>query len=203
MALMEKSSNQRKNKSVVVCTYDPTIDIHLESMLMVNPGVFIKSSQQPLPLLVLEVRHSFIDLFASIFPSLSEDDLASKNDQTAEEKFVEHVKELGADTKDVFLNTAANVQHALETAGDYIRTQLATDSSNSTEKTTTTTNDKDQSNLLQQASALKDVLVQKVIEVKDATVDVIKDLATPQEQPVSVADFHHGKATLTADKKNE
>ena len=130
---------------------------------------------------------------------LVDEDLASSNDQTAEEKFVGHVKELGADTKDVLLQTAANVQHALETAGDYIRTQLATSSSDNTENTA----GKDESNLLQQASALKDVLVQKAIDIKDATVDVIKDLATPQEQTIPVAEFHQGTATLSTEKKNE
>ena len=116
------------------------------------------------------------------------------------------MKELGSDTKDVLLHTAANVQQALETAGDYIRTQLASSSSEHTEKsstTTTTTTEKDHSNLLQQATALKDVFVQKVIEVKDATVDVIKDLSTPQEQPTPTAEYHHGKTTLTTEKKNE
>ena len=132
-----------------------------------------------------------------------DDDIASKNDQTAEEKFVEHVKELGSDTKDVLLHTAANVQQALETAGDYIRTQLASSSSEHTEKSSTTTTEKDHSNLLQQATALKDVFVQKVIEVKDATVDVIKDFSTPQEQPTPTAEYHHGKTTLTTEKKNE
>ena len=129
-----------------------------------------------------------------------DDDLASSNDQTAEEKFVSHAKELGADTKDVFLHTAANVQHALETAGDYIRTHIATSSSDNTEKTT----EKDESNLLQQASALKDVLVQKAIDIKDATVDVIKDLAIPQEEATKIKiDFHSGTTTLTTEKKNE
>jgi len=54
-----------------------------------------------------------------------EDTLVSDNDQIVEEKFVERVKDLGVDTKDALLHTVANVQHALEIAGDYIRTQLS------------------------------------------------------------------------------
>ncbi len=129
-----------------------------------------------------------------------EDDIASKDDQTAEEKFVEHVKELGVDTKDVLLHTATNVQHALGTASDYIRTQLSSTTSENTE--IQTTKDKDQNNLVHQASALKDVIIQKAIDVKDATVDVIKDLATPQEQSTTV-NFHQGTATVTTEKKQE
>ena len=109
--------------------------------------------------------------------------------------------ELGADTKDVFLHTAANVQQAFETAGDYIRTRLASSSDNNGKVTTT---EKDQTNFLQQASALKDVLVQKAIGIKDATVDVIKDLANPQEETTaSDVDFDKEMKTPIAEKKNE
>ena len=127
------------------------------------------------------------------------------DDQTIEEKFVEQVMELGADTKDVFLHTAANVQQALETAGDYIRTRLTSSSDNTGKVTaTTTTTEKDQTNFLQQASALKDVLVQKAIDIKDATVDVIKDLANPQEEmTASDVDFDEEMKTPIAEKKNE
>jgi len=45
------------------------------------------------------------------------------SDHTAGEKFVEHVKELGVDTKDAVLHTATNIPHALKRASDYIRTQ--------------------------------------------------------------------------------
>ena len=128
-----------------------------------------------------------------------DEDLASNTNQTAGEKFVEHAKELGADTKDVLIHTAANVQHALESAGDFIRTQLATTPSEHPQKES----EKDQNNFLQQASALKDVLVQKAIDAKDATVDVLKDLATPLDQSTTTVEFHRGTTTLTTDKKNE
>ncbi|UJR32886.1 hypothetical protein I4U23_020347 [Adineta vaga] len=106
-----------------------------------------------------------------------EDMLELNEDSSAETKFVEHVKELGVDTKDVLLHTAANVQHALETAGDYIRTQLT---SNTTEDTQKTTNN-DQTDFLHQAAAFKDVIVQKAMDVKDATIDVLKDISASSE----------------------
>ena len=67
MVSMEKSSNQRKRKSVLFFVPTLIVDTHLESMLMVNPTAFTKSSQQPRLSLVLEVRHSFIDLFITAF----------------------------------------------------------------------------------------------------------------------------------------
>lgn len=128
--------------------------------------------------------------FESFF---SDDALTGNEDDSPESKFVEHVKELGADTKDVLLHTAANVQHAIETAGDYLRTQLAPAATDSPEKTDKPTSH-EQSDFLQQASALKDVLVRKALDVKDATIDVLKDISAPPEQ---------SPAVFTAEKKTE
>ena len=130
------------------------------------------------------------------FLLIIEDTLAFDNDQTAGEKFVEHAKELGADTKDVLLNTVANVQHALETAGDYIQTQSSSTTAENTEKTT----EKDQNDLIQQASSLKDILVQKAIDAKDATIDVIKDITSPPEQSPTVS-FQQNSTTVMMNKK--
>jgi hypothetical protein len=133
------------------------------------------------------------------FISISEDLLASASDRTAEEKFVTHAKELGTDTKDVLLQTAVGVQHALETAGDYIRTQLSSTSSENTDKT----NGKDQNDFLQQASAFKDVLVQKAIDVKDATVIAIKDLTSPLDEPVVIHDSNTTTTTVITNKEKK
>ncbi|CAF0914923.1 unnamed protein product [Adineta ricciae] len=108
-----------------------------------------------------------------------EDAVEADDDQSIEVKFVEHVKELGVDTKDVLLHTAANVQHVLETASDYIRTQL---SSNSTEDTSRMEIHHEQNDFLHQAAVFKHVLVQKAMDVKDATIDVLRDIATASGQ---------------------
>ena len=110
---------------------------------------------------------------------VAEGAVEADDDQSVEVKFVEHVKELGVDTKDVLLHTAANVQHVLETAGDYIRTQL---SSNSTEDTPRMAMHHEQNDFLHQAAVFKHVLVQKAMNVKDATIDVLKDIATVSGQ---------------------
>ena len=132
--------------------------------------------------------------------SISDESLPSNGERTAEEKFVDHVKELSVDTKDVLLHTAAGVQHAFESAGDFIRTQLATTPSS---EHVDRLPGKEPNDLLHQAVLFKDVIVQKAMDVKDATVDVIKELTTPTEQPTTVS-FHHGTTTMTAmDKKHE
>lgn len=114
------------------------------------------------------------------------------------------MKELGVDTKDVFLQTAAGVQHAIETAGDYIRTQLATTASSPDTSTEATSDGKEQTNdLLHQAAVFKDVLVQKAMEVKDATVDVIKDLTTPPEEQKTTVPFNRTTTTVATEKKTE
>ena len=124
-------------------------------------------------------------------------DRDATNDRPTE-KFVEHVKELGVDTKDVLLQTAAGVQHAIETAGDYIRTQLVSTAATASSDGKEQTND-----LLHQAAVIKDVLVQKAVEVKDATVDAIKDLTTPPEEQKTTVHFNNAAATVTAEKKTE
>ena len=110
---------------------------------------------------------------------VAEGAVEADDDQSVEGKFVEHVKELGVDTKDVLLHTAANVQHVLETAGDYIRTQL---SSNSTEDTPRMARHHEQNDFLHQAAVFKHMLVQKEMNIKDATIYVIKDNATVSGQ---------------------
>lgn len=132
------------------------------------------------------------------------EDLSGSESEKPTEKFVEHVKELGSDTKEVLLQTAAGVQQALETAGDYIRTQLAsTAASSDTSGKTSSTEKSTTSDLLHQASAIKDVIVQKAMEVKDVTVDVIKDLTTPPEEQKTTVHFNNGTTTVTTEKKTE
>ena len=129
--------------------------------------------------------------------SFAEDLSALHAGRTAEEKFVEHVKELGTETKDVLLQTAVGVQHALESAGDYIRTQLTSTPTEHVEKPA----GKENNDFMHQAAILKDVLVQKAIDVKDATVDALKELTTPPEEQSKAVHYNHGTTTTAVTEK--
>ena len=133
------------------------------------------------------------------FDFFAEDLSALHAGRTAEEKFVDHVKELGSDTKDVLLQTAVGVQHALESAGDYIRTQLASTSTEHGEKST----GKENNDLLHQAAILKDAIVQKAIDVKDATVDALKELSAPTDEQSKNIHYSHGTTVIVTEKQPE
>lgn len=56
---------------------------------------------------------------------------------------------------------------------------------------------------MHQAAVLKDVLVQKAIDVKDATVGALKELTTPSEEQAKAVHYNHGTTTTVAEKKPE
>ena len=57
---------------------------------------------------------------------------------------------------------------------------------------------------MHQAAVLKDVLVQKAIDVKDATVDALKELTTPSEEQAKAVHYNYGTTTtIVTEKKPE
>ncbi|CAF1494212.1 unnamed protein product [Didymodactylos carnosus] len=84
-------------------------------------------------------------------------------DKTPESKFVDTVKELGIDTKDVVVHQAEEarntIQQAFGQASEYLRERVPAE-------------------YKEKAAGVKDALIQTAIDIKDATVDVVNTLTS-------------------------